>query len=246
MYKKTAIISICLIFFNFYSAYPATSTWIFKKRLAIIIDDMGYSKKEAREFASLNIPLAYSFLPDAMYTKTLSKMLSDEGYTIMIHMPSEPLDYPKDDPGKNAIYSNNSKERTEYLLERAKSRIYHPIGLNNHMGSRILEDKKQMDYIMEFLKKYNMFFVDSMTTSRSVGIEEAGKCHIPAVRRIVFLDNKKNVRYICGQINKAILLLKRYNEVVAIGHCNEKTYEALKQKLRYIKPHIVDVKYLVQ
>jgi len=246
MYKKAAIISLCLIFFNFYSVYSASSTLIFKKRLAIIIDDMGYSKKEAKEFASLNIPLAYSFLPDAIYTKILSKMLADEGYTIMVHMPSEPLDYPKDNPGKNAIYINNSKKRTEYLLERAKRSIYHPIGLNNHMGSRILEDKNQMDYIMEFLKKYNMFFVDSETTPRSVGTKEAEKFKVPAAKRIVFLDNKKNVQYIEGQINKAVLLLKRHNSVVAVGHCNEKTYEALKQRLEYIKPYVVDIKYLVR
>lgn len=246
MYKKAAIISLCIVFFNFYNAYSASSRWIFKKRLAIVIDDMGYSKKDAREFASLNIPLAYSFLPDALYTKVLSKMLYDEGYTIMIHMPSEPLDYPKDNPGKNAIYVNNSKKRTEYLLERARKIIYYPMGLNNHMGSRILENKKQMDYIMEFLKKYNMFFVDSKTTPRSVGMEEAEKFKVPATKRLVFLDNKKNVQYIENQIDRAVLLLKRHNEVVAIGHCNQKTYEALKQKLEYIKPYIIDVKYLVR
>lgn len=118
---------------------------------------MGYNKALSYRFLSLNLPLAYSFLPDAPYTTELSNLFDKNGYTVMIHMSSEPLDYPKDNPGKNAIYVNTPKKRTMFLLNRAYKKIPAAIGLNNHMGSRILLDKRHLDYIMEFLKRNHLF-----------------------------------------------------------------------------------------
>lgn len=240
-----------VLFFSIFFAVAslseaATSTWLLKKKLSIVIDDMGYNKKLTLKFASLNLPLAYSFLPDAVFSTVLSNRLYEKGYTVMIHMPSQPIDYPKDDPGKNAIYTNTSKERTLFLLNRAYKKVPHAAGLNNHMGSAILLDKRHLDYIMEFLRKNRLFFVDSATIQHSLGCREAGKFKVLCAKREVFLDNKKDIDYIKHQINIAIEMLKKRNEVLAIGHCNRVTYEAIKEMREKLKPYLVSVEYIVR
>ncbi len=247
MSKKIAVVfTLFFTFFCFSGAHAATSTWILKKKLSIIIDDMGYDNYVADKFMSLHLPLAFSFLPDAPLTPKLAKEFDKKGYTIMIHMPSQPLDYPKDDPGKNAIYVTTSKKRTMFLLRRAFKIIPEAMGLNNHMGSRILLDKTHLSYIMEFLQANHLFFVDSATVKNSLGCMEARRFNVLCARRRVFLDNKKNVVYIKHQLKVALDMLKRRSSVVAIGHCNINTYRAIRDMSARLKPYLVDIEYVIK
>ncbi len=222
------------------------SLWLLKKKLAIIIDDMGYDEKLAYKFASLNIPLTYSFLPDAEYTTKLSDEFGIRGYTVMIHMPSEPINFPKENPGKYAIYTSQTKLQTVAMLKRAYKKVHHTMGLNNHMGSKILTNKRHLDYIMGFLKKHHLFFVDSVTIDHTIGCREASSFGVLCAKRNIFLDNKKDVNYIKNQIRLAISMLKKRDSVVAIGHCNKETYLAIKQMRNKIKPYLVSVEYVVK
>ncbi len=228
------------------STHGATASWLFNRKLSIIIDDMGYNEILAHRFISLRLPLDFSFLPDAPYSPSLSKKFCKMGFTVMIHMPSQPLSYPGTNPGKDAIYVNTPPQKVWKLLRRAKRKLPCASGLDNHEGSRLLQDRKQMSIIMMFLRKHHMFFVDSMTTPKSIGAAEAKKYHVPYAVRLVFLDDYKNVKYITEQINKAIALLSKYNSVVAIGHCNWPMYEALKKNRKKLEKYMIDVKYVLR
>jgi polysaccharide deacetylase 2 family uncharacterized protein YibQ len=244
MHKTITFFVILLVFFAV-QANASISLWLKDKKLAIVIDDMGYDKKLAKKFALLHLPLTYSFLPDAEYSMELSDDFGIRGYTVMIHMPSEPINYPKENPGKYAIYVRMTKQQTYEVLKRAYRKVHHAMGLNNHMGSRILKDKEHLDYIMEFLKERHLFFIDSVTIDNTIGCQEAEKFGILCARRDVFIDNKKDVLYIKHQIQVAINMLKKIDSVVAIGHCNEETYEAIRQMKSKLKPYLVSVEYVV-
>ncbi len=246
MQKKVALLLFVFAFLFIQNSNASISLWLKEKKLAVVIDDMGYDKKLAYKFLSLNLPITYSFLPDAEYSKELSNDFGFRGYTVMIHMPSEPVNYPIENPGKYAVYTSQTKKQTMAVLNRAYTIVRHTMGLNNHMGSRILQDVTHLDYIMEFLKDKHLFFIDSVTISSSIGCKEARKFGVLCAKRDVFLDNKKDVNYIKIQIKKALALLKKKDSVVAIGHCNEETYEALKEMKNKIKPYIVSVEYIVR
>ncbi len=246
MLKKTGLVLLTLLFLST-TAFSGSSLYFFKKkRLAIVIDDMGYNINLTHKFESLGLPLAFSFLPYAPFSHTLSKEASDKGFVVMIHMPSQPEDYPLHNPGKDAIFLWSSKSDTINKLKEAYRVIPTALGLNNHMGSAILRDRKHLDYIMEFLKENNLFFVDSATVKDSFGCAEAIKFKVPCARRNVFLDNFKRVPYIKGQIREALRLLKTRDDVLAIGHCNVKTYEALYEMRRILKKYTVPVIFVLR
>ena len=245
MLKKIGLTLLALLFSI--HCFGASSLYLLKKKkLAIVIDDMGYNIELTHKLESLGLPLAFSFLPYAPYAHDLSIEASKKGFVVMIHMPSQPEDYPKDNPGSDAIFLWTSKEETFKRLEEAYKIIPTALGLNNHMGSAILRDPKHLDYIMEFLKEHNLFFVDSATVKDSLGCVEAQKFTVPCARRRVFLDDIKQVAYIKGQIRLALRMLKRYNNVLAIGHCNEKTYEALYEMRERLKKYMVPVIFVLR
>jgi len=246
MLKKTGLVLLTLLFFSINSFCGSSLYFFKKKRLAIVIDDMGYNIGLTHKFESLGLPLAFSFLPYAPFSHELSREASDRGFVVMIHMPSQPEDYPVHNPGKDAIFLWSSKEDTINSLKRAYRVIPTALGLNNHMGSAILKDRKHLDYIMEFLKENNLFFVDSATVKDSLGCEEAVKFKVPCARRSVFLDNFKRVPYIKGQIREALRLLKTKDDVLAIGHCDIETYEALYEMRHTLRKYMVPVIFVLR
>ena len=67
--------------------------------VALIIDDLGYDKKIAQKFAQLDVTLTFSILPHSPFQQKIAKLARSKGLEIMIHMPMEPVEYPKVNPG---------------------------------------------------------------------------------------------------------------------------------------------------
>jgi hypothetical protein len=217
----------------------------FKGKISIIIDDVGYDEKLALKFVQLNIPLAFSCLPYACHTKGVAKKLHKMGYTVMLHMPCEPIHKPFYGLGPGALFVDASKEEIIKRLEKAYQNVPFAEGLNIHEGSKFSQRIDKMDIMMQFLKKKSLFFVDSFTTSHSVGYLEAEYEEIPFAKRDIFLDNIKDISYIKEQLNKALHIARKKGQVIAIAHCNKVTYKALEQSIDSLNKsniQVVDIK----
>jgi len=148
---------------------------------------------------------------------------------VLLHLPMEPLDYPhRADPGPGALFVG--MEDTEILarLEDNLAQIPQAIGVNNHMGSRFTADRAGMATVLGALKGKDMFFLDSLTTGKSVVQEQARKIGLTNLRRQIFLDNVQNVQAILFQLRKAERLAHSTGDVIAIGHPYPETLEALR------------------
>ena len=63
------------------------------------------------------------------------------------------------------------------------------IGVNNHMGSFLTQDRKAMAVVLGEIKRKGLFFVDSRTTSKTVAYDVARKLGLKSAMRDVFLDD---------------------------------------------------------
>ncbi|MCD6223412.1 MAG: divergent polysaccharide deacetylase family protein [Deltaproteobacteria bacterium] len=217
----------------------------FKGKISIIIDDVGYNEKLVLKFVQLNIPLAFSCLPYASHTKEIAKKLHKMGYTVMLHMPCEPIDRPFHGLGPGALFVDADKEEIIERLEKAYQNVPFAEGLDIHEGSKFSQRIDKMDIMMQFLKKKSLFFVDSFTTPHSVGYLEAEYEEIPFAKRDVFLDNIKDISCIKEQLNKALYIARKKGQVVAIAHCNKVTYKALEESIDSLNKsdvQVVDIK----
>ena len=84
-----------------------------------------------------------------------------------------------------------------------------------------------MTPVLHILKKYNQFFIDSVTSPRSCGISEAKSVGVRTARRNVFLDNRQEQAYIMGQLNQAVAYAHTHGSAIAICHPHPITISTL-------------------
>ena len=84
-----------------------------------------------------------------------------------------------------------------------------------------------MRVVLDTLKGRGLFFVDSVTSPRSVGMRLARELDMKSGRRSVFLDNEQDGAYIRGQLNQALRQAKKTGGVIAICHPHPATIRTL-------------------
>ncbi|HKZ71814.1 MAG TPA: divergent polysaccharide deacetylase family protein [Nitrospirota bacterium] len=201
-----------------------------KVKVAIVIDDMGYDKKIFKKFVDLGIPLTFSILPGQRYSTGIANEARSLNYEVMLHLPMEPRN-PERNPGNGTILTHMSQDEILRQLSEDIELVPYIAGVNNHMGSLLTENQEVMNIILEELHKRGLFFVDSKTSPRSVAYETAKRIGIRSGRRDVFLDNKSDIEYIKGQVDKVIRIAKQNGEATAIGHPRARTIAALREKI---------------
>ena len=97
--------------------------------------------------------------------------------------------------------------------------------MNNHMGSRATADREVMTHIIEVCKRHGLFFLDSMTTPRSVVGETAARAGVPSISNDLFIDNEGEDRR--ENMRKLISIARRRGYAVGITHVKRGTLEDL-------------------
>lgn len=201
-------------------------------RIALIIDDIGYSRSVARCFLEIDAPITYSILPRLRRTRSLAGEIHLRGHEIMLHQPMEPFDAVHD-PGPGALYVDTPSNRIKKILEENLSEVPFAVGVNNHMGSRFTCVERQMETALRVVQRNGLFFVDSRTAYRSRAYAVASRLHIPAARRNIFLDNLPEEPAIGRQLEKLKRHALVFGEAVGIGHPHPETARAI---ARFLEP----------
>jgi len=220
----------------------------FVPKIAFIIDDLGYEKEVAQKIIELDFPIALSILPFLQNSEYVAEEGNKNNQEIMLHLPMEPNNSDAD-PGPGAIKSYMSEEEIRQAVRGSIFDFPYVIGVNNHMGSKITEDRRIMKIILEEIRRYNLFFIDSMTSKNSIAYEVAQEIGVKTAVRSVFLDNENDIEYIKGQMLEAGKIALKDGEAIAIGHSRINTFYVLKRMVpEFIKAgiEIVSVSELVK
>jgi polysaccharide deacetylase 2 family uncharacterized protein YibQ len=185
-------------------------------RMAIVIDDVGYSLEGLREFLALPFPLAFSVLPDLPHSREAGRMIAEAGRELLVHLPMEPSGGMN--PGPGAVLTSQSDEEIRQLLERSLERLPQAVGLNNHMGSLATADRRVMGLVLGFLRAHGLFFLDSRTTPDTLGPQMAGPLGVRLLERTVFLDNENSAAYIEAALQHGVRAARLRGSAVLIGH----------------------------
>lgn len=214
-------------------------------KVAVIVDDIGFHNRIAKQLLEMPLELTFSFLPFAPYTRQLEEVAYNMGKTIFLHLPLQPKSS-QFDPGPGALLLEDSPAVQREKLQRCLAEVPHAVGVNNHMGSLYTEDKGAMGRLMSELSQRSLLFVDSYTTPSSVGLKSAREYGIKSARRHVFLDNELSPDHICGQLEKLVVFAVEQGVAIGIAHPHKETLDALKScaplhesKVQYVS--IVDV-----
>jgi len=195
-------------------------------KVAIVIDDFGYSKNNLPAFFDIKEPLTFSILPNLRYSRDIAKSAKEHGCEAILHLPMashrkdvvEEIDTLKPGDSQKEIIARLSKD-----IESVPGLD----GVSNHMGSLATEDKTLMTTVLAYLKKHNLYFFDSVTSDKSVCADVAGSTGIKFAKRDIFLDNSNDVDRIAGELAELKKLAFKRGRAIAICHDRKNTAIAL-------------------
>ncbi|KAB3535511.1 divergent polysaccharide deacetylase family protein [Alkaliphilus pronyensis] len=225
-------------FFNKNSRISSNTTTEIKGRVAIIIDDFGNNGVGSKEILEINRPLTCAVIPFLKNTKADARDIFTSGHEVIIHMPMEPHIGDPKWLGEKGITEDLELEVIKAIVEEAIADVPFAVGMNNHMGSKVTENKRIMETIILVLKDNNMYFLDSKTSSKSVVKEVAIENEVPYLERLVFLDNRKDVESIKKQLRLLGDLAIKHKTAVAIGHVGPEGGRATAKAIKEMIPEL--------
>jgi uncharacterized protein len=219
------------------------------RQVAIIIDDIGYDLGPVKELLKINADLTFAILPFCTHTREAAEMLHRAQRETLLHLPMEPDSYPREKPGNGALFTDMNDEELVFQLEKDLAAVPYISGVNNHMGSKFMGDKKKLSLIFSKLKKKNLFFIDSRTSANTKAFAASEKVGLPVVARKIFLDNSRDYNEI---YNNLINIAKNNGDVspvIVVGHPYPETIRAINDAIKVIREKgisIVPVSQLIK
>lgn len=203
-------------------------------KIAIVLDDFGYDRESIKQLISVSLPINPSIIPFLPESEYILKEAKANGLDPLLHLPMEPENRFLN-PGKGAIYVRFSDDEIRKRTEEAIKSLPGVIGVNNHMGSLATSSERVMKDVIDVLKQYNLFFLDSLTSSSSVAYKVAEKSGLLPLKRDIFLDNYKDEEYIKGQLEKLVNIALKKGFAIGIGHANNITISTISEFMPIFK-----------
>ncbi len=216
-------------------------------QIAIVIDDWGYSLKNLPFLFEIEYPLTISILPNVIYSTEIAEAVHRrKNFEIILHLPLEPENASKENLEPTTIFSSMSEEEIISSLHKALKSVPHSLGVSNHMGSKVTQDRDFMRTIFSEIRRQKLFFLDSLVTQRSICEELSREMKVRFVQRSIFLDNKDSPEYIKGQFAQLVLESKSKENAIGIGHSNKITLRMLKEILPQLEEQGIQLVHLSQ
>lgn len=217
----------------FYDSAPYTEA-TGKKYIAIVVDDFGETSGDLLDgFMELPTEVTFSIFPDLRNSIETMNRAHKQGRETLIHVPMEPIDYPRVNPGPKAILVQMSESEIEHRISAYLNKMPYCLGINNHMGSLATTDPEVMGFVMKPLKEKGKVFLDSRTSNVSVGYQVAQKALVKAYRNDLFLDSPDiSAATLDKKLKQIVALSVGKKNVIAITHCHNN------DKLAYLKKFI--------
>lgn len=214
--------------------------------IVLVIDDFGYRDDSISDgFLNLSVPITCAVLPGHIQSSRFAKKAINAGKEVIIHMPMQST-VPSSGEEEFKLKTGMTSEEIEWRLNEALNEIPEAVGINNHQGSKATTDGKVMAVVASVLKNKNKFFLDSRTSSKTVGESTMRSVGVPTARRHIFLDNDLNIKNISKQLNKLVDVSEKKGLAIGIGHVKGNTLKVLEKEIPDLLERGFDFKFLSQ
>lgn len=199
-----------------------------RPRIAIVINWLGLSDA-ATEAAIQELPgtVTLAFAPYAENLAHWVQLSRAAGHEVLLNLPMEPLNYPANDPGPQALLTSLSPARNLDRLEWTLARVAGYVGVTNYMGSRFTTSADALKPVLRVLKSRGLLFLDSRSSSRSLVAKVAADLGLPWVTNNRFLDNQASRVAIDRELAALETIARRQGHAVGIGFPYPVTLERL-------------------
>jgi polysaccharide deacetylase 2 family uncharacterized protein YibQ len=207
-------------------------------RVALIIDDLGYSLQSIQRVTELKQKITVAVLPYTPLARETARIAQRNNLEVILHLPLESLNNNYDNNHtEGLVHSGMNPAEISASVDESIKRVPYIKGVNTHMGSKITQDYALMKVILNRIKPRQLYFIDSRTTSNSVAFAAARELGIPSARRHVFLDGEINKSYIKNQFIKLLNAAISNGYAVGICHPYPETLDTLKNNFYLVREY---------
>jgi len=215
-------------------AKPLPVKSVHLREVAIIVDDIGYNLSPVKELLKIKADLTFAILPFQPHTREAAEIFHKAKRETLLHLPMEPVSYPREKPGEGALFMDMNDEELVLQLRKNIADVPYISGVNNHMGSKFMTDEKKLILIFNELKKKKLFFVDSRTSSDTKAYAAAKKTGLQIAGRKIFIDNDHDY----NKIYNNLINIAKDGDVspeIIIGHPYPETIRAIKDAAKVLR-----------
>ena len=167
-------LAVCFSFFMA-GIFVATAAKTFNRRaiaamgenkpcyVAIIIDDFGNNSKGTEQMISLPIKFTGAVMPSLPNSRQEAELLHNAGKDVILHQPMEAHTGKRSWLGETPILNDDTRQKAAATLENNLKQIPYCIGVNNHMGSKVTENRALIEEVFTQLKSKNLIYISYQT-----------------------------------------------------------------------------------
>ena len=204
-----------------------------KPRLALVIDDLGYSLDYGKQALNLAGNNTYAIIPNSPYAQKLAKLAINAQKEVIMHLPMQPNAHNI----KSESSTLNDRMNEQKIIDTTQqflAQMPYIAGVNNHMGSHLTQYAYFMRPVMETIYHFNpkLYFLDSRTSAKSKAYAVALHAGLKSTKRSVFLDHSSAAADIRYQFKLWLEKAEQGKNAIAIAHPIKSTLEVVAPLLK--------------
>jgi hypothetical protein len=196
-----------------------------RPRLAIVIAGLGLSAiPTASAVDGLPGEVSLSFDSYARELPTWVARARAGGHEVLLSLPMEPADYPRQDPGPYALLTTLSAAQNEERLDWVLSRATGYVGLTSTDAPRFTTDQDSLSPILEVLRKRGLLLVEG-GSEKSVAGALSVALNLPRVASDRILDDEASREAIDQRLADLEAAARQNGAALGIGYAYPATIE---------------------
>ena len=160
-------------------------------RVAILITGLAIASKATKDAIDKTPPaVSLAFAPFGHHIGDWLNLARATGHEVLLELPMEPVDYPRQDPGYNALLTAYDPPQNLSRLGWAMSQGAGYVGFVGRMGGKFQGVRSQMTPILDEIARRGLLFVDNREAPQSVAVDVAPDDKLPlaVVDRVIDSD----------------------------------------------------------
>lgn len=198
-------------------------------KIALVMTDLGLSDSATKQAVNdLPETMALAFSPYSTDLAAKMNKAKNAGHETLILIPMEPLSYPKDDPGPEALLTRQSDSVNAHKLDDVLTSGAGAMGAMNFMGSALLQDQKNVTAVVTALQKRQLLFVENPQGPESIAEDVASGLNAPFLEGDAVIDATASDLAIRQQLAALETQARKNGYATGVAHPFPVTFSILK------------------
>ena len=189
-----------------------------RPRVAIVFVGLGVSANATKTvLKKIPGPISLAFAPYSRGLKDWVSASRAAGHEVLVDLPMEPFEYPKNDPGPYTLLTTLPEDQNRYRLHWVLSRLTGYVGVSTFMGSKFTTKPNKLRPVIKELKTRGLMLLDVRENPLSSAASIAESLTTPSVARDYFIDDTLTQKGIRARLMQAEKLANSRGYAVAIA-----------------------------